>query len=343
MEKFAARQTADKAAHAGPLNSGSLDVTIGSFPAARQGDTFVCVLHGPGVIAEGSKTVTINGIPAARMGDITSCKVKSLPPGKGKKPAISHFLTPVKNTNPDGTAKTAKPDNVALRVLGIYATQSDESGNHSFDQAKAGLTAMDFQLKNHPGEKNSGFDTNWGGAVGKLEGTAGLNEKDGEYGAGAKGRATGVSGSAGINSGKENSGDYAGAKAEGHVGYADGKIEGNIIIKPEDQKYGGGFDIGAEAAAAHGELEGAFESKYFAVKATLGGSAGTVGAGAGLAGTIDIDDKVLEIKVSGKIALLLGLKADLSFRLGDYDTAEDKSKELSGLVLTGLPTVIIGG
>ncbi|MCS3603658.1 putative Zn-binding protein involved in type VI secretion [Buttiauxella sp. BIGb0471] len=339
MARPAARQSLDKAAHSGPINTGSHNVTIGGLPAARQGDTFICLLHGPGNIVAGSKSVTINGVPAARMGDITRCKVESLPPVKGKKTSISHFLTPVKNANQDGTVKTQKPDNIALRIFSIYSTQSDESDNNSFDQVKTGISITDFQIKDHIGD----FDINLGGSVGKLEGTAGLNDKEGEYGAGAKGRATGISGNAGVSSGKENSGDYAGAKSEGSVGYGDAKIEGNVIYKPEDEKYGFGFDIGAEAAVAHGELEGSYENKYFAIKATLGGSAGSVGAGGGFSISYDSDDRVLEVRITGELALLLGLKSDLAVRGGDYDSPEEKSKKLSGVVLTGISTVVIGG
>ncbi|BCG07607.1 PAAR domain-containing protein [Buttiauxella agrestis] len=339
MARPAARQSLDKAAHSGPINTGSHNVTIGGLPAARQGDTFICLLHGPGNIVAGSKSVTINGVPAARMGDITRCKVESLPPVKGKKTSISHFLTPVKNANQDGTVKTQKPDNIALRIFSIYSTQSDESDNNSFDQVKTGISITDFQIKDHIGD----FDINLGGSVGKLEGTAGLNDKEGEYGAGAKGRATGISGNAGVSSGKENSGDYAGAKSEGSVGFGDAKIEGNVIYKPEDEKYGFGFDIGAEAAVAHGELEGSYENKYFAIKATLGGSAGSVGAGGGFSISYDSDDRVLEVRITGELALLLGLKSDLAVRGGDYDSPEEKSKKLSGVVLTGISTVVIGG
>lgn len=337
MARPAARQSLDKAAHSGPINTGSHNVTIGGLPAARQGDTFICLLHGPGNIVAGSKNVTINGVPAARMGDITRCKVESLPPVKGKKTSISHFLTPVKNANQDGTVKTQKPDNIALRIFSIYSTQPDESDNNSFDQVKTGISITDFQIKDHLGD----FDTNLGGSVGKLEGTAGLNDKEGEYDAGAKGRATGISGNAGVSSGKENSGDYAGAKSEGSVGYADGKIEGSIIYKPEDHRYGFGFDAGAEAAVAHGELEGAVETKYFAFKGTLGGSAGSIGGGAGFTLILDTDDMVLEIRATGKIALLLGLKGDASLRAGDYE--DNSPKNLSGAVLSGLSTVVIGG
>ena len=61
MGKNAARQTADKAGHEGPITTGSPNVTTGGLPAARMGDSFTCKEHGTGVISGGSKTVTING------------------------------------------------------------------------------------------------------------------------------------------------------------------------------------------------------------------------------------------------------------------------------------------
>ncbi|EAW8023290.1 hypothetical protein CNQ08_004764 [Salmonella enterica] len=45
MGKDAARQTADTAGHDGPITSGSSNVLTGGFPAARMGDTFVCIAH----------------------------------------------------------------------------------------------------------------------------------------------------------------------------------------------------------------------------------------------------------------------------------------------------------
>jgi len=66
-------------------------------------------------------------------------------------------------------------------------------------------------------------------------------------------------------------------------------------------------------------------------------------SGAGSSAIIDIDDKVFEFKASGQIAILLGLKSDLQFRIGYYDNLGEQSKKLSGVVLTGMSTVIIGG
>lgn len=342
MAKPAARQTADKAAHVGQINTGSPNVTVGGFPAARQGDAFVCPLHGPGIIIGGSGTVTINGVPAARMGDMTSCKATAPPPTKSKKPPVFHYSTLARNANEDGTVKVKNPENLTLSIFRIYSAQTDEDGDGSFDQIKMGLAAVDAQLTNHWGDKNGGFDTTGGFSVAKIERTVGYTNQEGEHGVSAKGKATGVSGNAGVSSGKEGSGDYTGVKAEGSVGYAEGKAEGKVYSGGEDQKYGFGYEFGAEAAALHGETEASIEYKYFSAKGTLAVPVAGVAAGTGLLASYDLDDRVLEVKVSGELAFALGLKADLAFRIGYYKSEAEKNKILQGMVLSGLPTVIIG-
>ncbi|CCN71521.1 putative PAAR repeat-containing protein (modular protein) [Vibrio nigripulchritudo SFn118] len=54
----------------GPVVSGSGNVLIGGLPAARKGDTLVCI-GPPDTVKQGSGSVFINGKPAARMGDGT--------------------------------------------------------------------------------------------------------------------------------------------------------------------------------------------------------------------------------------------------------------------------------
>lgn len=55
----------------GPVITGSFNVFINGLPAARLGDTAMCV--GPtDTIVSGSGTVLINGRPAARVGDRTA-------------------------------------------------------------------------------------------------------------------------------------------------------------------------------------------------------------------------------------------------------------------------------
>ncbi len=55
----------------GPIAMGAPNVLIGFIPAARIGDTCICV-GPPDVIAMGSATVLIAGMPAARIGDATA-------------------------------------------------------------------------------------------------------------------------------------------------------------------------------------------------------------------------------------------------------------------------------
>ncbi|MET5651801.1 PAAR domain-containing protein [Enterobacter hormaechei] len=63
----------------GQYRSGSPDVIIGGFPAARKGDTLSCSTHGSGIIVGGSGTVFVNGMPLARQGDKTKCDVSGSP------------------------------------------------------------------------------------------------------------------------------------------------------------------------------------------------------------------------------------------------------------------------
>lgn len=53
------------------IGPGAPNVLIGGLPAAKVGDTCVCV-GPPDSIVKGSATVMINGMPAARMGDTTA-------------------------------------------------------------------------------------------------------------------------------------------------------------------------------------------------------------------------------------------------------------------------------
>ncbi len=56
----------------GPIvGPGCPTVLIGGLPAARVGDTLVCI-GPPDTIAKGSATVLIGGAPAARLGDLTA-------------------------------------------------------------------------------------------------------------------------------------------------------------------------------------------------------------------------------------------------------------------------------
>lgn len=55
----------------GPIITASGNVLTGGLPAARKGDTLVCI-GPPDTINAGSSSVLINGKPAARLGDSTA-------------------------------------------------------------------------------------------------------------------------------------------------------------------------------------------------------------------------------------------------------------------------------
>jgi len=55
----------------GPVSKGKVTVLVGGLPAARVGDTAVC-MGAPDPIIKGSMSVMIGGLPAARMTDMTS-------------------------------------------------------------------------------------------------------------------------------------------------------------------------------------------------------------------------------------------------------------------------------
>lgn len=55
----------------GPIAQGEPKVLIGYLPAARVGDSAVCVI-GKDAVAQGSPVVLIGGVPAARVGDVTT-------------------------------------------------------------------------------------------------------------------------------------------------------------------------------------------------------------------------------------------------------------------------------
>jgi len=55
----------------GPISKGEATVLIAGMPAAKVGDSCVCV-GPPDTIIAGSSTVMIGGQPAARMGDSTA-------------------------------------------------------------------------------------------------------------------------------------------------------------------------------------------------------------------------------------------------------------------------------
>ncbi|MBJ6435733.1 PAAR domain-containing protein, partial [Enterobacter cloacae] len=280
MGKHAARQTADTAGHDGPITSGSRDVSTGGLPSARMGDIYICKTHGPGVISEGSKTVTINGLPAARKGDKVVCGKKSLPPTQGPKPPEYHYVTIAKNTNEDGSVKNPNgSDKFKLYTAYAVSTLMDEDGDGQYDKSNLKAGIIDFQL-NHP-IGDSGANIGLGGTVGKAEMTAGTIANEDVHSSSIEAKLEGLSGNISLSSGKAGSGDYVETKAEGKIGLAEGKGNYNLTHDLDEARVGAAFELGAEAAAAKGQLSGIIESKYFKMTGSVDGTAGAAGLGLG--------------------------------------------------------------
>ncbi|MDD9246281.1 hypothetical protein PVM12_19925 [Enterobacter soli] len=152
-----------------------------------------------------------------------------------------------------------------------------------------------------------------------------------------------MSGNIGTSTGREDSGDYAAVKAEGTVGTAEAKAESSITHNEEEQQYGFSGELGAEAAVVKGEISGISEMKYFRMKGSLGGSAGSIGVGGGASGLIDLDNWMIKGRAVGEIAVILGLKGDLEFQIGPFFDSPVSIRGMGkGKILTGMGTVIIG-
>ncbi|ECG1195142.1 hypothetical protein FPE49_004539 [Salmonella bongori] len=347
MGKEAARQTADTAGHDGPITSGSSNVTTGGFPAARMGDAFICKEHGPGVISEGSKTVTINGIPAARKGDKVICGKKSLPPTQGPKPPEYHYATIAKNTNEDGSVKNPNGSNDSKTYVGYAVSAlSDEDGDGRYDTSNLQAGIIDFQLSHPMGDSGTNF--NLGSTVGKAEMKAGTVANEDVHSSSVDAKLEGISGNVGLSSGKAGSGDYVEAKAEGTIGLAEGKGNYNLTHDLDEARVGAAFELGAEAAVAKGQLSGAIDSKYFKLKGSVDGTAGSAGLGLGGGAWVDFDNIMVKVQLSGKIAFILGLGGDIDIQLGPFTSVPIQERlgftsSKSGIVLSGASTVIIGG
>ena len=351
MGKDAARQTADTAGHDGPITSGSNNVSTGGLPAARMGDTFVCKEHGPGVINEGSKTVTINGMPAARKGDKVVCGKKSLPPTQGPKSPEYHYATIAKNTNEDGSVKNPNGSNDSKTYVGYAVSALSDGHGHGHGHGQYGTSNLkagivDFQL-NHP-TGDSGANISLGGTVGKAEMKAGTIANEDVHSSSVDAKLEVVSGNVGLSSGKAGSGDYVEAKAEGTIGLAEGKGNYKLTHDLDEARIGAAFELGAEAAVAKGQLSGAIDSKYFKLKGSVDGTAGSAGLGLGGGAWVDFDNIMVKVQLSGKIAFILGLGGDVDIQLGPFTSVPIQellgfTSSKSGIVLSGTSTVIIGG
>ncbi len=166
----------DLAAHGGTVVVGSPNVLIGGRPAARQGDSIACALHGIGTITQGSATVFINGMPASRLGDLTGCMAPGLaaisvpafigPPVKpGAKP-IEHHSKGMTNAEADAAGKPAFGN--------AESKWSDENQDGNYDNFDGSFSLVHYRDK---GFQNVGQHKKGEKMVGGAE-LSGTNEVD---------------------------------------------------------------------------------------------------------------------------------------------------------------------
>jgi uncharacterized Zn-binding protein involved in type VI secretion len=350
MGKPAARALVDTGAHVGPVMTGSANVLIGGMPAARKGDAVTCSLHGSAAIIEGSATVFINGISAARMGDKTSCGTPPAPAPAGPAPAADtfHFATPVKDSNPDGTVKTTQPDHINMKVLNAYANFKDKTKDGSLDYMTTGVVLTEFTAKGDykvMGNEHLNIGGSTGFSVLKAEGKGGLYGSNGVYGGEAEGKATVSSKNAEAHFGKEGA-LYHKSEVKGDVLYAEGKADAQLYTGGSDHKYGVQGELSGDAGLVKAEYEGQSDMWLISTKAKIGLMGGNAALGGKGGFFVDTDDYQVSANVGGKIALLIGLKADLeiTIKLKPLVDAYDYffPSVFPGVVITGCPTVLIG-
>lgn len=357
MGKPAARAILDQAAHTGPITSGSYNVLIGGKPAARKGDSITCSSHGIASIIEGSTSVLINGICAARMGDKTSCGTPPSPPVVGPVAAPIDYnfwsIVPNEKLNEDGTIDHKLDDNFSLKVAEGYANFEDKTKNGDYDFANIGWTTIEMNLKGdyEPlGRGNGSVGGSGGFSKYKGEIKAGAYGSNGMYGAEAEGKASIMSGNIEGHIGREGV-YYQRHELKGDIGYAEAKGETRLLTGGSESRYGFQAEASADAGAVKADYDG--QGDLFGIlkgKAEIGLSGGSAAIGGKGGMYVDTDDYEIGVNVGGKIALLVGIKADVEVSLSAKPIVEGvkKLKEwmfpsvIEGTILSGCPTVLIG-
>lgn len=354
MGNPAARASIDKAAHDGPIQSGSPNVNIGGFPAARKDDPIGCSTHGSGTIVGGSGTVFVNGKPLARLGDQTKCNASSSPaaaPAAKTAPPQYWGGTLAKDAGKDGMIHK---DNLDARVFGIYKNEEDKNGDGVIDSGTAGVALADITL----GNMNS--DSLAKGEMRTKVGVASVTSTNYDDTPGIAGADMGASASVV---------QYGATGAVGKKGVAYGDVSGDVSVATAEAKANGGFYYGDKGRLGV-SFEGGAEAHVFKAEATtnidiggvlvtsakLGGTAGSAGMMVSGGIYVDSNDYSLNVNAGGELAVVLGLKGDLSVKfavkpimdgfmgLAEYMFDKDASPgNGDGKINSGCVTVLVGG
>lgn len=354
MGSPAARASVDKAAHSGPIQSGSPDVIIGGFPAARKGDSFSCTQHGSGIIVGGSGSVLVNGVSLARQGDKTQCNTGGTPASSKPKSAPPQYWggSLAKKAGEDGTIHG---DHYDGRILSIWNNEEDKTEDGSYDTASMGVALEDLTLGNMQSQ-----DVLKGEVRSKLA-VANVNSTDYGYSTDLSGFNTGVTATGaqyGATGAVGNQGAfYLGATGDVTLATAEAKAISELYTGDKG-RYGFSGEVGAEAAAVKGEVKGNLNFYNVVVaEGKIGGSAAAIGGSAGLGIYVDTKDYSINIKISGKMsAVILGAEVDTDLKIAakpvldiiwdeddENETGENSGgKDGDGAILTGCNTVLVG-
>ncbi|MCT2416979.1 PAAR domain-containing protein [Pantoea sp. 22096] len=353
MGQPAARAIIDISAHTGPIQSGSPDVIIGGFPAARKGDTLSCSEHGNGLIVGGSGTVFVNGIPVARKGDKTHCNDGGELPSSGSKPAAPHYWggSLAKKAGEDGMLHDEIYD---ARVLGAYASLEDKNLNGDFDTASAGFALSDITLGNLKSQDLLRGEMRTKVAVANATGSLYGGGND-IYGLNTNATATGIQYGGSAAAGKEGT-LYGGVSGDVTIGTAEAKAVGEIYSGNKG-RYGFTLEGGAEAKGVKGEVSGSIDILgIVSGEAKADASLGSVGLSGGGSLFWETTDSSANLRVAGGVAALIGLKGDASLKVafkpvldffdslyGDDEVVQTpKQPGGEGTIKTGCVTVLIG-
>lgn len=353
MGQPAARAQIDTSAHSGTIQTGSPDVIIGGFPAARKGDALSCSQHGNGAIVGGSGTVFVNSLPLARMGDQTQCNTSStpIPPANKAEPTQYWGGTLAKKAGEDGLIHDEFYD---ARILGAYANLEDKNENGDLDTLSTGLAVEDLTMGNLKSEdlfrgevRNKVSAVN---ATGSIYGGG-----DNIYGLNSGATATGIQYGATGRAGKKGL-LYGNVSGDVNVGSAEAKAILEIYANSKG-RYGLYGDLGAEAHVFKAEEVGNLDVLgIVVVEAKAAGVAGSAAAGAGGGIWADKNDYSLNVKVTGRFAVGIGFRGDVEGKIAlkpienfivyiyklITSSQTERNNSGDGTILTGCATVLIG-
>jgi len=345
----------DLAAHlGGTIVIGSTNVLIGGRPAARQGDSVVCTMHGMGTITQGSTSVFINGMPAARMGDMTGCLAPglaavSVPPVLGHEPLK---YSSVGQTNAEADEK-GKPNFVHAE-----GTVTDENQDGNLDTAEGSFSLVRL--------RETGFNE------GIIE-TSGSQELDiGSISGKAFARATTEGGSIG-GSAEAISARWSGVAAiGGEKGYNPVLAVGGEIKGPAAKASGellagddgtrSGFsqkvDVGAQIVGFETSQVAnipLWDDNSVQFRQKGGASLGPAGIAEGFWGYHDKKTNRFYLGIMAKLRLLFGLEGEMEMSVGKKFKKDEPAppatptnpfagyQNTPGLGLGGLPGTILSG